>query len=170
MRLGHQVCGAAQNFWVYHCGMQQSHSLMDKQLLRAICKAERVALNKKSRSAATALFNMPSHTKSLIGSKDCWNVCWAMHIIFGTSFLMDSPHNSRICRFRTKLGLEVGDCKVSLALIFYEPIDLLMLYSKRMSRAKSTKPTPGDLRTCELQYLTVTPRLNNFVALEFVKR
>jgi hypothetical protein len=60
---------ASQNSWANHCGMKQSHFVMDKQL-RADCKTERIAPNKKSRSAVTALFNMPFHTKSLVGNKD----------------------------------------------------------------------------------------------------
>jgi hypothetical protein len=43
---------------------------MDKQSLRAVCKTERIALNKKSRSAATALFNMPLHIAGAVESKD----------------------------------------------------------------------------------------------------
>jgi hypothetical protein len=142
--------------------------------LRAICKVERVALNKKSRSAATAIFNMPSHTKSLIGSKDFAGTSVGRCTSSSELALEGQSSQFKGLRVQNKVrhheALELGDCKVSLALIFSEPVDLLTLYSKRISRAKSTKPTPGDLRTCELQYLTVTPRLNNFVALEFVKR
>lgn len=100
---------------------------MDNQLLGAIGKAERVALNKKSRSAATALFNAFAYQKS-------WKQrfrCWAMHIIFGTSFLSSQFKDLRV-RNEDRYHEALEDCKVSLALIFSEPIDPLTLYSKRI--------------------------------------
>jgi hypothetical protein len=75
-----------------------------------------IILNKKSRSAATALFDMALHTKSLVGSKDIARASVGRNqltvlTIQGFRVQNEASHHE---------ALEVGNRKVSLALILSE--------------------------------------------------